>query len=235
MSLQLIGPNKAFATSVTCVSKILCVPSSDVIPHIRQQRKSLRTEGTDVRPLPGVDSHVLRKTSLRREPGGTHIAAVRLHTVVRLHVPCVSGKHAECSTALFTLPYLLSAVYSHVSGQLTPLCERLPADVAPVRFLAEVHAMMVVQSTLLRKRLSAVIAPVRPLSRVRSAMLSYAMKQVGGVFTPFTLISAVSADVAVILMYVLVQSALSQTGIVAVGTANRVHVTCRENIRMRWR
>ena len=70
----------------------------------------------------------------------------------------------------------------------------------------------------LRKRLSTVVTLEWPFPRVCSVMTFHIAHIVCGVFAPPTLVFAVSADVAVTLLHMLLQTILSQTGIVAVGT-----------------
>ena len=74
------------------------------------------------------------------------------------------------------------------------------------------------QTTLIRERLSTVVTPEWPFPRVCSVMVLHIAHNVCGVLAPLTLVFPVPADVAVTLPHVLLQTILSQKGIVAVGT-----------------
>ena len=81
------------------------------------------------------------------------------------------------------------------------------------------------QTTQPSERLPADITLAWPLSRMRSAMLFEMACPVGGVLAPLTLVFAVPADVAVPLLYMFVQTILSQTRVVAVRTVDVVAAT----------
>ena len=124
-------------------------------------------------------------------------------------------------SALLTLADLLPGVDPSVSRHGTAICERLPTDVTHIQSLSGVYTAVDRQMTQLSKRLATVVTAMRTLSRVCSTMASHISLIVCGVLAPLTLVSPVPADVAVTQLHVFVQTILSQTRIIAVGTLNR--------------
>ena len=123
--------------------------------------------------------------------------------------------------ALLTLADLLPGVDPPVSHHGTAMCERPPTDVTLVQSLSGVYTAMDRQGTQLSKRPATVVTAVRTLPRVRSTMLCHVSHFVRGVLAPFTLVPPIPADVAVTPLHVSVQTILSQTRVVALGTVNR--------------
>ena len=73
------------------------------------------------------------------------------------------------------------------------------------------------QTTPPNKRLSTFVTAEWPLARVHSLMNYHTTCFVRGVLARLTLVPAVTADVAVTVLHVLLQTILSQTCVVAVG------------------
>ena len=109
--------------------------------------------------------------------------------------------------------------------QFPTLSERLPADITLVWFLARVDTVVTGQVPEQNEGLAADIAAVRPLPRMCQAVTCQIGHVVGRVRTPPTLVSDVSADVAVTTLHVTVQTILSQTTVVAVRTSNCFSIT----------
>ena len=142
----------------------------------------------------------------------------------------VIRQHVKRGAALLTLADLLPGVDTSVGHHATVTCERPPTDVTLVQSLSGVYTAVDRQSTPLSKRPAAVVTAVRTFSRVCPTMASHISHIVCGVLAPLTLVSPVSADVAVTPLHVSVQTILSQTRVVAVGTVDRAstwgtHVT----------
>ena len=89
---QVPGLHKSFTTLATPVSVVVCVKSDDVLIQVRLTREPVRTEGTAVRPLPRVGPCVSAEIRPCNEPGRAHLAPVRLHTIVGLHMSGVSRR-----------------------------------------------------------------------------------------------------------------------------------------------
>ena len=198
----------------TGVGSRVCVERGDMLPHVRLTREPRRTEGAAVRPLPRVGPCVSGEVFPSDEPGRAHLAPVRLHTVVRLHVSGVMRHFIKRGPTLLTLAHL-PGMDAAVSRQIADLCERLPADVTHVRPLAGMCPAVTGQITEQIKRPAALVTAVWPLSRVSEAMISKMADIVRRVLAPLTLVPTVPADVTVTHLDVLVQTTLSQTRVVA--------------------
>ena len=163
---------------------------------------------------------------LCHEPGRAHLAPVRLHAAVGLHMFGVIRPLVKRGATLLTPPELLPGVNSPVYRQMTVHFKRLPTDVTAVRSLTCVQEAMTLQTTELSERLAAVITAVGPLPRVYETVACHVSHTVCGVLAPLTLVPAVSADVAVTPLHVRVQVILLQIRVVAVGTSDHGVAGC---------
>ena len=140
-------------------------------------------------------------------------------------VPGQNTSPSERLPAHVTLVRSLARMDTPVFRQDKIRRESLPTDVTLVWFLARVDTVVTGQATEQTEGLAADIAAVRLLPRMHHAMTNQIGHIVGRVRTPPTLVSDVSADVAVTTLYVTVQTILSQTTVVAVRTSNCFSIT----------
>ena len=120
----------------------------------------------------------------------------------------------------------LICVYTAVGRQMTKPSKRLAAHATTVRSLICVYAAMSRQTRELGERLATVTTSVRPLPRVSDKMVSQMILPVRGVLAPLALVLAVPANVAVTVLHVFFQIALSKTREVAVDAADH-EATCQ--------
>ena len=125
---------------------------------------------------------------------------------------------AKRGATLLTPADHFPCVDTSVRCQAAIICERIPADVTHERLLTTMSPTVSRQITSLSKRLATIVTAEWPLSRVCCFVTRHILLVGRGVLAPLTLVTAVPADVAVTLPYVLVQMILSQTFVVTVDT-----------------
>ena len=162
--------NKAFATTATPVSVVVCVIADNVFHYATPICEPGRTEGAAVWPLSRVRSEVDGEVVPFSEPGLAHMAPVVLHTIVGLHVSLVVHYIFKRGTASFTLMDHLPCVDPFVFRQVATRCERFPAEITHVRPVPTVCPAVSRQITQHSKGLATVVTPERSFPRVCSVM-----------------------------------------------------------------